>query len=158
MSGSSHLIVKYLANRISRRWIKLGLQGHSVFIASGDSGVAGPMFELGDNNCLGADKTIFSPNWPNTCPYVTVVGATKVYPKRSVRDPESAPVDPLGEPWSIAYSSGGGFSNIFPQPDYQKDAVTKYLKDHNPPYPYYESIGNSSFGQDGGIYNRLGRS
>ena len=30
--------------------------------------------------------------------------------------------------------SGGGFSNIFDMPAYQKHAVSKYLKDHPPPY------------------------
>jgi tripeptidyl-peptidase I len=137
--------------------MKLGLQGHSVFVASGDSGVAGPLFELGIDNCLGTNNTIFSPNWPNTCPYVTNVGATKVLPNHSVEDSESAAVDLMGDPWPVAYSSGGRFSNIFPQPAYQQDAVSKYLKDHRPSYPYYESTGNSSFGKGGGIYNRLGR-
>ena len=75
----------------------------------------------------------------------------------SVRDPESAAVDPMGEPWSVTYSSGGSFSNIYPRPDYQKDAVAKYLRDHKPPYPYYDSKDNSSFGKHGGLYNRLGQ-
>jgi tripeptidyl-peptidase-1 len=30
--------------------------------------------------------------------------------------------------------SGGGFSNIFPMPDYQAKAVTSFLKNHPPPY------------------------
>jgi len=145
------------AVNIVSRFMKLGLQGHSVFFASGDSGVAGPFFELGWDNCLGPNSTIFNPNWPNNCPYVTNVGATKVYPNHNVRDPESAAVDQMGAPWAAAYSSGGGFSNIYPQPDYQKAAVDKYFRDHKPPYPYYESRGNSSFGNNGGLYNRLGR-
>lgn len=60
-----------------------------------------------------------------SCPYVTNVGATKVYPDHSVFDatPESAVNDPVGEPYSINYSSGGGFSNVFGVPDYQADAV-----------------------------------
>lgn len=41
--------------------------------------------------------------------------------------------------------------------DYQSHAVDKYLRDHKPPYPYYESKDNSSFGKNGGVYNRLGR-
>jgi tripeptidyl-peptidase-1 len=83
------------------------------------------------------------------------VGATKVYPGRTVFEPESAVVDPEGQPYSIAFSSGGGFSNIYPQPDYQKAAVAAFFENHNPPYPYYE--GNSSFGANGGIYSRIGR-
>src|SRR4051794_34345631 len=58
-----------------------------------------------------------------SCPYVTNVGATKVYPGKTVFDPESAVVDPIGEPYSRAYSSGGGFSNIYGQPKYQQAAV-----------------------------------
>jgi tripeptidyl-peptidase-1 len=107
------------------RFMKLGLQGHSVFFASGDTGVAGaPRPLLGKDRCLGPNNTIFSPAWPNTCPYVTNVGATKVFPNHSVRDPESAVVDLPGHPWRVAYSSGGGFSNIYARPDYQKHAVT----------------------------------
>jgi tripeptidyl-peptidase-1 len=90
-----------------------------------------------------------------SCPYVTSVGATKVYPGMTVFEPESAVVDPAGHPYSIAFYSGGGFSNIYPQPDYQKAAVASFFKNYNPPYPYYE--GNSSFGANGGIYNRIGR-
>lgn len=30
--------------------------------------------------------------------------------------------------------SGGGFSNIFDMPAYQKDAVSQYLEHHPPPY------------------------
>ncbi len=139
------------------RWMKLGLQGHSVFFASGDNGVGGTPTFFEADNCLGPKNTIFNPAWPNNFPYVTNVGATKVYPNHTVEDPESAANDPLGEPWSIAYSSGGGFSNIYPWPDYQKHAVDKCLRDHKPPYPYYESKDNSSFGKNGGLYNRLGR-
>ena len=55
------------------------------------------------------------------------------------------------------FPSGGGFSNIYPIPSYQKTAVETYFKTANPPYPYYSSVNNNSFGANGGIYNRLGR-
>lgn len=55
-----------------------------------------------------------------SCPYVTAVGATKVYPGKSVFDPESAVYDP-----DIDYASGGGFSNVYDRPKYQNDAVEK---------------------------------
>lgn len=61
----------------------------------------------------------------SSCPYLTNVGATKVYPGRTVFEPESAVVDPIGEPYSIAFSSGGGFSNIYPVPAYQAAAVSR---------------------------------
>ena len=45
--------------------MKLGLQGHSIFNASGDSGVAGPPGENSNNCCLGPKAKIISPAWPN---------------------------------------------------------------------------------------------
>lgn len=59
----------------------------------------------------------------DSCPYITNVGATKVYPGYTVYDNESAVYDPKGHPYAIAYASGGGFSNIYPIPSYQADAV-----------------------------------
>lgn len=116
-----------------------------------------------------------------SCPYVTNVGATKVYPGHSVHDPESAANDLAGQPYRSAYSSGGGFSNIYgyvelvhliPQschlfrgsvadcysaPDYQKDAIEAYFANFTPKYPYY--IGNLTVhsGDPNGVYNRVGR-
>lgn len=33
----------------------------------------------------------------------------------------------------------------------------RFLKDYPPPYPYYASTNNNSFGANGGLYNRNGR-
>lgn len=137
------------------RFLKLGLQGTSIFVASGDTGVGGIPGDGAPNGCLGPNATVFSPTQPNSCPWLTNVGATKVYPGRTVFEPESAVVDPPGMPYRGAYSSGGGFSNIFPIPDYQADAVATFFQDHNPPYPYYE--GGENLGANGGLYNRQGR-
>ncbi|KAL1966448.1 hypothetical protein VTN77DRAFT_4590 [Rasamsonia byssochlamydoides] len=145
----------YYQQRQCNEFMKLGLQGVSIFFASGDDGVAGPPGDDNRNGCLGREGKIFSPAFPNSCPYITNVGATKVYPGHTVWEPESAVYDPLGDPYSIAFASGGGFSNIYPIPSYQADAVAAYFKNHTPPYAYYE--GNASFGANGGLYNRLGR-
>ena len=96
---------------------------------------------------------------------MTNVGATKINPGRTVNDPESAVVDPAGHPYKFAFSSGGGFSNIYPQPDYQKAAVANYFQNYNPPYLYYTGLfplnftgfPDTNIGQNGGIYNRMGR-
>ncbi|PWY96667.1 aorsin [Aspergillus sclerotioniger CBS 115572] len=152
--GQEYDLPAYYQQRQCNEFLKLGLQGTSILFASGDDGVAGPPGDDNDNGCLG-NGTIFSPAFPNSCPYVTNVGATKLYPNHTIADGESAVVDPVGHPYSIAFSSGGGFSNIYTVPDYQAAAVAEYFKNHNPPYPYYE--GNASFGKNGGIYNRLGR-
>lgn len=145
--------------RQCNEWMKLGLQGVSVFFASGDDGVAGPPGDETPSGCLGKNHKKFSPAFPNTCPYITNVGATKVYPGHSVNEtqPESAAYDPAGHPYQRAFASGGGFSNIYPVPSYQQAAVSAFLSNHTPPYKSYPGPGNASFGQDGGIYNRDGR-
>lgn len=154
--------------RQCNEYLKLGLQGVSWVFASGDAGVANYPEPYGDNGptgCLGPDLNIFNPTWPNNCPWVTNVGATKVYPGYTVYDPESAVFDP----GRIAnYSSGGGFSNVYEIPDYQKDAVATFFQDHDPQYPYYCALSPDAnnptlpnitalAGNTGGIYNRIGR-
>ncbi|CZR58938.1 related to tripeptidyl-peptidase I [Phialocephala subalpina] len=153
---ASYSVVFTNQQRQCNEFMKLGLQGHSFIYASGDLGVSGGgPNENPIDGCLGPYGSIFTPGWPVNCPYITVVGATKIYPNHTVYDPESAVVDPLFDPWSIPYSSGGGFSNIYPRPSYQRDAVQNYFGRHDPGYKYYR--GNDSFGANGGRYNRLGR-
>lgn len=135
-------------------WMKLGLQGVSIVFASADYGVGGSFgWSSSPNFCLG-NGTIFNPAWPSTCPYVTSTGSTYLPPGADVRrDEEVAAV-------AIGFRSGGGFSNIYPTPDYQKAAVDKYFEVADPivqAYPYYSSVYNDSFGAGGGIYNRAGR-
>ena len=108
-------------------YAKLGLMGTTVLYSSGDYGVGG----YGDscllpNGTAGAGGKIFAPSFPGGCPYVTSVGATQVNPGAKVTDPESACEQ-------VIYS-GGGFSNVFKMPDYQKKAVTNYLSKYPPPY------------------------
>jgi tripeptidyl-peptidase-1 len=72
---------------------------------------------------------IFNPSFPGTCPYVTSVGATMVKPNATVTQaqPEMACME-------VIYS-GGGFSNYFTMPSYQKTAVDYYLQNYPPNYP-----------------------
>jgi len=128
--------------------MKLGMQGVSIVFASGDSGVAGPAGDDNANGCLG-DGSIFSPDFPATCPYLTTVGATFLPPGADVRKDQEVAVQ--------RFPSGGGFSNIYAIPSYQQSAVAGYFANHNPPYKYYSSTNNDSFGAGGGIYNRNGR-
>jgi len=76
-------------------------------------------------------------------------------PWATVCDPESAVVDPKGQPYGSAFSSGGGFSSYYPTPNYQKAAVATYFQEHDPGYPYYP--GNWTSGNGTGLYNRAGR-
>ncbi|KAJ5215379.1 uncharacterized protein N7498_001786 [Penicillium cinerascens] len=124
-------------------FMKLGMLGVSVVVASGDSGVAG------SSGCLGKNGTVFNPDFPATCPYLTAVGATVIPLGASAKDHKEQAVS--------SFPSGGGFSNIYKQPEYQANAVAEYFSTANPTYPYYESVNNDSFAANGGIYNRIGR-
>jgi len=86
---------------------KLGAMGVSILFASGDQGVAGRTGKTSDGK--------YHPDFPAGSPYVTAVGGTDLA-KKSVIGAEKA--------WS---DGGGGFSDEFAMPDYQKDAVTAYL-------------------------------
>ncbi|EEA18993.1 Tripeptidyl-peptidase sed2 [Talaromyces marneffei ATCC 18224] len=84
---------------------QLGARGVSIIFSSGDEGVG--------QACLtndGTNRTRFNPIYPASCPFVTSVGGTyQINPERAV-----------------AFSSGG-FSERFPRPSYQEDAVASYL-------------------------------
>ena len=129
--------------------MKLGMQGVSIVVSSGDSGVAGPAGDDNANGCLGPGGTIFSPDFPATCPYLTIAGATFLPPGADVTKDQEVAV--------TRFPSGGGFSNIYPIPSYQAAAVANYFANTPPPYPFYSSTNNDSFGANGGIYNRNGR-
>ena len=110
-------------------YAKLGLQGITVLYSSGDYGVAGTSGQCVDPVTLqynNGSSGLFNPSFPGTCPYVTSVGATQIAPGASVTAPEKA-CD------TRAYS-GGGFSNVFPLPDYQANAVEAWFDEHPPPY------------------------
>jgi tripeptidyl-peptidase-1 len=55
------------------------------------------------------------------------------------------------------FASGGGFSNIYPQPSYQADAVNTYLTQYTPSYKFYNTTDNADIGANGGVYNAAGR-
>lgn len=142
--------------RQCNEFLKLGLQGTTFVWASGDYGVASFPGDDGDLGCLGDNQTVYNPSFP-TCPYVTNVGATRLYPNQTVDDPESALQADLG-PGAELFASAGGFANYFPVPEYQKAAVATYFADHDPGLPYYTINENATnIGENGGFYNRIGR-
>jgi tripeptidyl-peptidase-1 len=151
---------KRYTERQCNEWMKLGLQGHTVLVASGDYGVGS--FE-GDIHgaCLsgcGQNATIYSADYPGGCPYITSVGATQLQPNQTIKDPESALQTPLGTGSLALFASGGGFSNYFPRPPYQDAALASYFANHDPGHPYYLANNDASnIGANGGIYNRGGR-
>ncbi|KAM5532609.1 hypothetical protein V8D89_013735 [Ganoderma adspersum] len=110
---------------------KLSLSGLTFVASSGDEGVA--YGTPTDKQCIvngtlqaGNPQTGgFVPQYPASCPYVTTVGATQVASGRTVNDSEVA---------STAFSSGGGFSNIFARPSWQSEHVADYLNKYSPAY------------------------
>ncbi|KAK0535116.1 hypothetical protein OC842_002418 [Tilletia horrida] len=105
---------------------KLTATGTTVVVASGDKGVAG-----NGGQCSAAGSP-FIPTYPGGCPYVLSVGATENFPERMVSLAQSK------------FTSGAGFSNVFPRPSYQDAGVQSYLS----------QIGTANSGQ----YNSSGRS
>ncbi|KAF3768540.1 hypothetical protein M406DRAFT_62680 [Cryphonectria parasitica EP155] len=127
-SNEADLGAKY-EQRQCDEYMKLALQGVSVIYSSGDFGVAG-----NGGECLSADGQSFTdgtsgkfnPSFPGGCPWVTSVGATQILNGSTVEDAESACEEVI--------FSGGGFSNVFSMPSYQKTAVNTFLQQHTPPY------------------------
>ncbi|KAJ5253111.1 hypothetical protein N7489_003521 [Penicillium chrysogenum] len=147
-SAEADLPISY-QRRQCAEFMKLGTMGVSVLVASGDSGVSGRGGDPTPSNCLGINGRVFAPDFPATCPYLTAVGGTEIPTGSSPEDHQEQAV--------TRFPSGGGFSNIYKAPDYQAQAVADYFDKAQPSYPYYESVDNSSFGENSGIYNRIGR-
>ncbi|KAH9164895.1 subtilisin-like protein [Lactarius sanguifluus] len=99
---------------------QLGALGVSVLVSSGNEGI-------GKGTCVNEDGIVrFLPRFPGACPYVTVVGGTTDC-----------------EPEVAAVFSGGGFSEHFERPPYQRQAVPTFLEDLGSRYQ--------------GLYNASGR-
>jgi tripeptidyl-peptidase-1 len=84
--------------RTNTEFQKMGVQGLSVLAASGDDGT-------GNTGTFGCKK--FDPNWPAGSPFLTAVGGTYLQSGSEVG-------------WA---DSGGGFSNLWPRPAWQEEAV-----------------------------------
>ena len=78
-----------------------------------------------------------------------------LYGDQTVLDKESVMNVNLGGT-ATNFSSSGGFSNYFPQPDYQKKAVAEYFEIADLTYPYYSEF-EVDFNTTRGLYNRIGR-
>jgi tripeptidyl-peptidase-1 len=72
-----------------------------------------------------------------SCPWVLAVGGTQININSTVFDPESAFDRSRDED-----ISGGGFSNIFGLPAYQRDTVKQWFKEH--PVGFSSTLFNQS--------------
>ncbi|KAF2439621.1 subtilisin-like protein [Karstenula rhodostoma CBS 690.94] len=119
------------AKVVCSQFAQLSARGVSVIFGSGDGGVGG--VQPGGSCKSNVDgSTRFIPLFPSSCPYVTSIGATVGF------SPEVAAYDPRNK-----FSTGGGFSNYFPQPAWQAKAVSSYL----------HTLGD----EFEGLYNKSGR-
>ncbi|XP_075773419.1 tripeptidyl-peptidase 1 isoform X2 [Pelodiscus sinensis] len=111
--------------RVNVEFMKAAVRGLTVLFASGDEGA-------GCRKVAGGSHT-FRPSFPASSPYVTTVGGT-------------AFKNPFRVTWEVTdYISGGGFSSVFPMPDYQAAAVRNFLRSapRLPPRSYYNSSGRA---------------
>ncbi|XP_015672787.1 tripeptidyl-peptidase 1 [Protobothrops mucrosquamatus] len=111
--------------RVNTEFMKAAARGISILFASGDSGAG--------CRAISGGKHVFRPSFPASSPYVTTVGGT------AFRQPFLVGAEVAD------YISGGGFSNVFPMPDYQVTAVKRFLSTSPrlPPASYYNSTGRA---------------
>jgi tripeptidyl-peptidase-1 len=95
--------------------MKLGAQGVTITVSSGDDGVANFQARQSERACG------YHPSFPATSPYVTAVGATQGGINGG---PEVACSSDTGG----QITTGGGFSTKYDTPSYQTGAVQDYLK------------------------------
>lgn len=117
-------------NSFNTEAMKLGTQGISIFVSSGDDGVSGPEAR-GDKSKCG-----YEPSFPATSPYITAVGATQGGPNGGE---EVACSGNTGG----TITTGGGFSGNFPQPDWQASAVSTFLSRDPTAKPGFETSGRA---------------
>ena len=110
-----HTVPHAYAKRVCEAFAQLGARGVTLIHGSGDNGVGGAGTCL-SNDAAAPQRREFLTSFPEACPYVTSVGAT-----RGVSPEIVAYNDRNG------FVSGGGFSKYFARPAYQKQAVKPYL-------------------------------
>ncbi|RHY48939.1 hypothetical protein DYB38_010828 [Aphanomyces astaci] len=128
--------------------MKLGVRGVSVFVASGDDGVAGQRPGLRKTNIDNKSEWCkqHGPQWPTSSPYVTSVGATML----SKLTDSSGFFNTLDEvvctsSLGSAITSGGGFSTQYARPAYQDAAVQGYLATRNIPPPSFFNVSGRAY-------------
>lgn len=110
------------ARRVCDEFAQLGARGVSVLVATGDDGVGKEadcvVAQLDGDGETTTTMRRFVPTFPASCPWVTAVGASRyVRPGTEI----------VGFDARSGFSSAGGFSDVFGQPAYQRDAVGDYL-------------------------------
>ncbi|KAI1325767.1 subtilisin-like protein [Xylariaceae sp. FL0255] len=147
----------FYMKRQCNEWMKIVLQGTTIVMSAGDSGVGDP------TACppKPSGQLAFDPDFASTCPYVLSVGSTEWDRYASATGPEK-PYEKLNEVATKRFPSGGGFSNVFPRPPWQAGAVEHYLSTTAKTLPFtsysqFVKDGDFSKVKGAGVYNSLGR-
>ena len=122
-SISEHFLTFYEVLVFDMEAKKLAIQGVTLVAASGDAGVAGDAVYAD-----GKDTCGYNPIFPASSPFVLAVGGTQG-PERGRR--ESGCQTDAG---ASAVTSGGGLSNIYEQPPWQRPHVGAYFAHMKTPY------------------------
>ena len=126
--------------RCDEEFMKMGLRGLSVFVASGDDGIG----SMGIRDNQEESCAVSQPEWPAGSPYITSVGATQLTNQHSPICEQLYAGGVLELPVQCqnlaettcsstiggVITSGGGFSNVYSRAEYatwQEAAVEKYL-------------------------------
>lgn len=141
----------YYSLRQCNEIMKLGLQGVTVVISSGDYGVGSYPGDGSPSGCAGPNQRVFYPAVDATCPYVLAVGSTQ-FDNATTRGSCK-----LNEVSTTRFSSGGGFSNVFATPDYQKQAVQTYFDTVPLSFTGYTNPGHNFSDVGSGVYHIGGR-
>lgn len=122
--------------------IKLGVMGITLFVSSGDDGVANYLISSYGQSYCG-----YYPTFPATSPYVTAVGGT-MGPEKGQAE-VACQADRLT---SVAITTGGGISNLYSVPDFQKVQITQYFDQVLGSAKQPQSSSNSAYSVNGRGY------
>jgi len=145
-------------DRINTEVQKMGVRGISLFVASGDSGVAGRGANSNPSACG------FDPSWPASIPYVTSVGATQWIDGQQSKGETTCSI---GNSPAALITSGGGFSTLFKRESYM-DAAWKawytpsriktgqqQYEENNRGIPDVSALGHNYYIVSGGQFERV---
>lgn len=150
-------IQPWYAKRLNVEFLKMGLRGLTVLVASGDDGASGFHSRTNSSFC---DRS--HPEIPAALPYVTAVGGTQLARNSAAvcgtrmgnvvvqchYDREKACMANTGG----GITSGGGFSNYFTRPWYQDKLVNHYLDFPDSPLPTSSDLSAPYFNVTGRAY------
>jgi len=112
-------VQKSVADTFNTEAMKLGTQGVTIFVSSGDDGVANFQARPKASACA------YTPSFPASSPYVTAVGATQGGVTGGSEVVCSSKTGGV-------ITTGGGFSTQYTAPDYQKSAISSYFSSVSP--------------------------